>query len=123
MDFDEYLNHIKHTYYGLSAGLTEPIRAGLQSNLPYGQRFEQELENIRKERKEYRKRNPMLSSFLETSGTMASYVPLSILSGPIGGGLYGGIKGYNERGNVNDIPLSALAGSGLTIVLPRMVPK
>ena len=120
---DNFLDHVNHLYYGMSAGLTEPTRAFVQSQLPYGQRFDQELQNIRNERNQYRLNNPFVSSFLNTTGTMMGYIPLSIVGGPIAGGLYGATKGYNERGNISDATLSGVAGMLGTQTLPRIVPK
>lgn len=115
MNFNDYLKYLQSYGYGASYGMTEPAKAFMQSKLPYGQTYEQELENVREDRKQRRKEQPVGSAVAETLGALSS-APMAITKGVKAATTLGGIAGYNEDQTLGSTLLGA--GIGLTGSLP-----
>lgn len=121
-DFNDYINYLKSFGYGASAGMTEPIRAGVQSMLPYGQSYKQELENVRNERKQLREQYPIGSQVAEISG-MLSAAPAVIAKGVIPAMTLGGLGGYNEDQTLGSTLLGGALGATTAVPFSKAVDK
>lgn len=100
---------------GLSLGFQDEMRAGLQSVLPYGKSYEDELNSIRRQQAQFREHNPKT----DFGAKLAGNVVTGIASGGLGGNLIareaalGGVEGFGSGQGMED----RLSGAGVGTAL------
>ena len=100
---------------GLSLGFQDEMRAGLQSVLPYGESYDQELSNVRAQQEAYKEANPKTAFGARLAGNVVT----GIATGGLGGNMIareaalGGIEGFGSGEGMEDRLTGAGYGAAL----------
>lgn len=101
---------------GLSMGFQDEMRAGVQSVLPGGLGYDNELDRVRRQQQQFSENNPILDTGLKLGGNLISGIATggagaNMMAREAGLGALEGI-GTNENGNIGmDAASGALLGS------------